>query len=397
MGNTLEKMPANRVVAIDIFRALTMMMMIWVNDFWTLSGVPMWLEHAAMNEDRMGLSDWVFPGFLFIVGLSIPFAVNARKRKGDSNGLIFKHIIIRSFALIIMGFFMVNLENINAQLIPISKYVWQFLMATAILLIWNIYADKKALGKIPEWILQGIGILILIYLAIVYKGGDLDSPTWMKPHWWGILGIIGWAYLLCATLFLIIGHRLSLIVIFFLLFQAFNALEFIDVFGFNAKFVVSASNHASIMGGVLISLIYIKYGHKADIQKFMTTVFILALLLIIYGFLTRPVWEISKIRATPSWTSISMAISMFAFLGVFILTDVLKKRSWAAIISPAGRSTLTCYLVPYFYYAIMALIGIYLPTFLRTGILGLFKSLLFAFLIVFVTGLLERINIKLKV
>ena len=143
-----------------------MLMMIWVNDFWTLSGVPAWLKHAAMHEDRMGLSDWVFPGFLFIVGLSIPFAVNARKKKGNSNLQILKHILTRSFALIIMGFFMVNLENINVQLIPFSRYFWQLLMATAMLLIWNTYSDNKALGKIPAWIMQSTGILILVYLAL---------------------------------------------------------------------------------------------------------------------------------------------------------------------------------------------------------------------------------------
>ena len=80
----MDKDQPGRIAAIDTFRALTMVMMIWVNDFWTLTNVPAWLGHAAMDEDRMGLSDWVFPGFLFIVGLSIPFAINARRKKGNS-------------------------------------------------------------------------------------------------------------------------------------------------------------------------------------------------------------------------------------------------------------------------------------------------------------------------
>ena len=53
-----------RIAAIDIFRAGTMFLMIVVNDLWTLQGVPQWLEHAKASEDRMGLADWVFPGFL---------------------------------------------------------------------------------------------------------------------------------------------------------------------------------------------------------------------------------------------------------------------------------------------------------------------------------------------
>ena len=88
----MEKGLQNRVAAIDIFRALTMFLMIFVNDLWTLHDIPEWLLHAKADEDKMGLSDWVFPGFLFIVGLSIPFAITARKKKGDSGLLILKHI-----------------------------------------------------------------------------------------------------------------------------------------------------------------------------------------------------------------------------------------------------------------------------------------------------------------
>ncbi|MGV3599658.1 MAG: heparan-alpha-glucosaminide N-acetyltransferase domain-containing protein [Dyadobacter fermentans] len=60
-----------RLDSIDVFRAVTMFLMIFVNDFWTLEGVPEWLEHSKAEEDAMGLSDVVFPAFLFIVGLSI--------------------------------------------------------------------------------------------------------------------------------------------------------------------------------------------------------------------------------------------------------------------------------------------------------------------------------------
>ena len=67
--------------AIDMLRGLTMFLMIFVNDFWTVGGVPHWLEHTATNEDGMGLADIVFPLFLFVVGLSIPYAIERRFQK----------------------------------------------------------------------------------------------------------------------------------------------------------------------------------------------------------------------------------------------------------------------------------------------------------------------------
>jgi predicted acyltransferase len=47
--------------------------MVFVSDLWTLKGVLNWLEHISAYEDGayedgMGLSDPVFPVFLFIVG-----------------------------------------------------------------------------------------------------------------------------------------------------------------------------------------------------------------------------------------------------------------------------------------------------------------------------------------
>jgi hypothetical protein len=59
--------------------------------------------------------------------------------------------------------------------------------------------------------------------------------------------------------------------------------------------------------------------------------------------------------------------------------------------------TLTCYLVPYFVYALSALSGISLPDTLSTGAVGILKSILFALLIIQLTGLLGRLKIKLKI
>jgi len=87
-----------------------MLLMIYVNDLWSLHDIPGWLEHASADEDKLGLADVVFPAFLFIVGLSIPFAIDARIKKGNSKKKIFLHILQRTAALVIMGFFMVNLE-----------------------------------------------------------------------------------------------------------------------------------------------------------------------------------------------------------------------------------------------------------------------------------------------
>lgn len=99
-------MKVKRLASIDVFRAIIMFLMVFVNDLWTLESVPVWLEHAPAKADSMGFSDVIFPAFLFIVGLSIPLSQRSRLAHGQSRALIFKHIVIRSAALIVMGCFM---------------------------------------------------------------------------------------------------------------------------------------------------------------------------------------------------------------------------------------------------------------------------------------------------
>jgi heparan-alpha-glucosaminide N-acetyltransferase len=104
---------SRRLASIDTFRAITMFLMIFVNDLVLDKGVPAWLEHAGEHEDRLGLADTVFPAFLFIVGLSIPFALSGRIAKKYSPGSTLLHIFRRSFALLAMGIFQVNYEEYN--------------------------------------------------------------------------------------------------------------------------------------------------------------------------------------------------------------------------------------------------------------------------------------------
>ena len=385
-----------RFKSIDIFRALTMLLMIFVNDLWTLTDIPEWLGHKTASEDGMGLADVVFPAFLFIVGLSIPWAIEARINKGHSRIRILKHIAERSVALLVMGVFMVNLENINAYALPINKYYWQILMTLGFFMIWNNYRGK-ILGRIPPNVMKIAGVLILIFLAVIYRGGSANDPQWMKPHWWGILGLIGWGYLVNALLYLGLHHRLAWMVLATIIFYLLNINEFVSPFEFNLRIVISASNHVSVMTGMLVTIILINLREK-ELMKYLIPVLLgLSLLLFIFGFLTRPLWGISKIQATPSWAAVCAGISTACFVILHIIADRMKITRWADIIAPAGNSTLTCYLIPYYAYAIFALASLQLPEILFAGVAGLIKSLLFSLLIVLVTGWLGRLKISLKI
>ncbi len=387
-----------RIASVDIFRALTMLLMIFVNDLWTLQDIPQWLEHTTAEEDGMGLADVVFPAFLFIVGLSIPFALNARLKRGDTKAKVLGHILLRTLALVVMGFFMVNSENFRSDMPQGARTAWEVLMILAFLLIWNHY-EKKKISGIPVWIFQTTGILLLVLLAVLYKGGSPEVHAWMSPRWWGILGLIGWAYLVCSVLYLLAGDRPWLIIIFWIALHVLNAQEFLPINGSGNgfRFIVSASNFALVMSGVLATVIYVRFKNSNREFLFPVLLLIPAVVSLVYGFWIRPLWGISKILATPSWTAICAGISFVSFAVIYVIADVYHINRWANAIMPAGRSTLTCYLVPTLVYPILWPLQQLLPQAFLEGWVGLIKSLLFALLIIWLTGLLERINIRLKI
>ncbi|MEJ0102377.1 MAG: hypothetical protein WDO19_07435 [Bacteroidota bacterium] len=62
-------------------------------------------------------------------------------------------------------------------------------------------------------------VAVLVILAWIYRGGHGDNPSRFAQHWWGILGLIGWAYLVSAVIFTLSGNKLTVIIIAWLLFN----------------------------------------------------------------------------------------------------------------------------------------------------------------------------------
>src|SRR5258708_5825742 len=201
----LLKDAPKRLLSVDTFRALTMLLMIFINDLSGVKGMPVWMDHAKSMEDRMGFADTIFPAFLFIVGLSIPLAIGRKMQRNESFNSIAFSILSRSFALIVMGFFHVNLEDYSsASILPES--VWEILVTLSFFLIWLDYSPT--ISNLKKYLLIGTGWLILLLMAFLFTGGNPKAPEGLHPSWWGILGIIGWAYLVCASVYYLTKGKL---------------------------------------------------------------------------------------------------------------------------------------------------------------------------------------------
>ncbi len=392
---------AKRLYAIDVFRALTMLLMIFVNDLWSLREIPDWLGHVPGSVDGMGLADVVFPMFLFIVGLSIPHAIFNRIKKGESNAAIFGHILLRSLALIIMGVYHVNLESYNPGMAILPKPVWQIAITIGFFLVWLDFS-KYQNPQIKK-ICQTLGIVLLIVLAALYRGGTVEDPEWMRFHWWGILGLIGWGYLVVSLLFLWCRGNIYWLWVMFLALLAFNVFEelgWLEAIKYIRPYVWLIDNGATpatCMAGVIVSIYFKEWYAKGKLVSFWSYLITFAVGNITFGLLTRPLWGIHKMGSSPSWVTLCLGVSMLTFMLLIWLVEIRKKREWFSLIRPAGTSTLTSYLLPYIHYSLLSLSGFTLPLMLRTGGIGIMKSLLYALIIIAITGLLEKSKIRLKI
>lgn len=387
-----------RVTTIDILRALTMMLMIFVNDLWSLTNIPGWLGHVESGVDGIGLADVVFPAFLFIVGLSIPYAMENRRKKGDTDRQLLMHVLWRTVALLVMGVFLVNGETINAPATGIPRGVWYPICCLCFILIWNSYPAET--NRALVYGLRVVAIATLLALAFIYRGGADDALRTFSPQWWGILGLIGWAYL-AAGLFAILAKDRILIILgawvfFSVLSMVSHAGLVPDFLSFIPSAILGGTLAGLTMGGVLTAMIFRYYRARNDNRSLTIILLAFSAALIGLSLLTRPYWGLAKLGATPAWLFLCSAFTILAFLVIYWIADVNKKDRWFDFVKPAGTATLLCYLIPYFAYFTTRALGISLPDFMLDGAVGLLKSFLFALLCVLITGLLLKAGVRLR-
>ena len=392
----------NRISSIDIMRGLTLVLMLFVNDL-NMNIAPAWLGHMTAEFDGMGLADWVFPGFLFIVGMAIPFSFSKRFSSGQSTYDISKHILTRFISLIIIGVLMLNSGRVNPELTGISKNLWAILMYLAVFLYWNDYTDKE--NKFFTIIgFKLLAMSILVFLIMKFRSGQPANNGSLITSWWGILGLIGWGYLVSAFTYVLCRESIfktSLIAVFFLIMNMLSGLKMLEflnpvkpILGIiiegNVPFIVLSG----LIAGLLIKKIPVKEFRKSFII-FMS----LGLFYLLSGFVLRRWFIISKIQATPSWAMISNGISFLVFILLYWIIDIKNKIKWASFLQPAGENSLTTYLAPDILYYLIWSSGIPVLIYKQSQnpVIVVAGSIIWALLMVGLTALLARLKIKLRI
>jgi len=162
---------SNRFLSLDIFRGLTICLMIVVNTPGTGAKLYPYLVHA--NWFGFTLADLVFPSFLFAMGSAMSFSMNKLKLKPSS--FVWKKIIIRTALIFLIGYLM----------------YWFPFIQKGIDGLWELkpFSQTRVMGVLQRIALCYFFASILFYYfsnkaALIISGAILLA-------YWGILYIFG--------------------------------------------------------------------------------------------------------------------------------------------------------------------------------------------------------------
>jgi heparan-alpha-glucosaminide N-acetyltransferase len=411
-----------RIVSIDAFRGLTMLVMLFVNDIgdYGVKNAPYWLYHMSDvwktlykgRVDGMTLPDVIYPAFLFIVGLSIPIALERRIAKGDSFWKLSWHIVSRAMELIFLGLCIVNMNHINEQATGMSRSVWQLLLFLGAILFWNRYPKCKGIKHSLFEGMRTIGAFLMIYLVMIFRQGEGDQIVWMQPHWWGILGCIGWAYLVAAFVWLLCRNFGAAVMGAFALLVAMRIgreMHFFEWWQTMLDFVHipkgwlmnpgSISGEAAlVVAGMTIATFFRPNAPTQTPRSRIVWMLLFAAAFAYAAYLLRPMEEmgLSKNQSTPAWILYCAALSTTIYAFLYWLVDVMKIKRWTVLVAPAGSNTLLMYLLPYMLYSSLALWRVHLQDCCNQGLVGVSRAAVLAIGLVGVTGLLTRCGVRLQ-
>jgi heparan-alpha-glucosaminide N-acetyltransferase len=391
-----------RLASIDIFRGLTMVVMIFVNELASVHGLPWWTYHAHAQDDAMTYVDMVYPFFLFAVGLSMPLAIRARLKKNASIAALWLHVVLRSAGLIVLGLILANAERGDPARIGLNPNLWAILGLLGGALYLSVYTGSKH-GATVHRVLRVIGLVLVIAMYAIYRRTTHDGHVgWINGSYPEILGLIGYTFFAISILYIPTRRWLWTPLAWLVVLLTFNALCI-------AKWIVlprhlplyfwpfdNGAMAAIMMGGIVTSVIFLgDHRWKALGQK-MSMAVAFALASLAAGRLLTPL-GISKIRATPTWSLYCIAAAVLSFALLYWICDVKKKTGWAFFARPAGSNTLLTYLLPDFYDFLIGLLGItYLDTHFNFGWPGVVRTVVFTAFILAIAALLTRRKIRLQ-
>ena len=190
MANTLQApAPTKRLLSLDVLRGITIAFMIMVNNN---GGRGSWgfMKHAQWNG--LTPTDLVFPTFLFVVGVSIVFAFEARIAKGETRAHLAWQTLRRAAILFALGLVVNGFPHFplgTLRIYGVLQRIAICYLIAALFYLWDSGWKSKAVVLISAllgyWILMrwvpvpGLG---MPGRDIPFLDKDANLVAWLDRH-----------------------------------------------------------------------------------------------------------------------------------------------------------------------------------------------------------------------
>jgi predicted acyltransferase len=322
MANEIREQ--GRLISLDVFRGMTIAGMILVNNPGT-SPVYWPLDHAEWNG--LTPTDYIFPFFLFIVGVAIPIALGRRVQDGVTSG-VYSKIVTRAASIFLLG--------LAISILPFFQFGSTDAPDALKMLVWLAFAGALLFLLLRNFKVAGVlaGVAILGIVVMNLAGYNVVPYNFGTMRIFGVLQRIAVCYLVTSLIFLHTNWKQQLYIACGLLIVYWILMTTISVPGCEITTMNDkACNLAAYLDRMILTENHIwRFGKVYDPEGILST--IPAIVTTISGVLTGT-WLLSRDEARDAsdsslvthHSSLSKAAAMF-FFGVVLLALGLTWNSW---------------------------------------------------------------------
>ena len=190
---------SSRLISLDVFRGMTIAGMVLVNNPGT-SPVYWPLDHAEWNG--LTPTDWIFPFFLFIVGVSISISLGKVRTRNSSDGVtspdrgVYTKIISRALSIYLLG--------AAISVLPFFQFQSSDAPDWLKMLDWLMWAAALLFLLLRNFKLAGIfaGVAIIGIVVMNLAGYNIVGYDFSTIRIMGVLQRIAVCYLITSLIFL---------------------------------------------------------------------------------------------------------------------------------------------------------------------------------------------------
>ncbi len=147
-----------RLTSLDVFRGFTLLGMVLVNSH--PGAIYPSLGHASWNG--WGFADLIFPFFVFIVGVAIPYSFANRLARGESRERMFGHILLRCVLLFAIGVFLNGFPRFDLSTLRVMNVLQRIAICYFLASVIFVYLRMKTRSII--WL---CGTILVLYYGLM--------------------------------------------------------------------------------------------------------------------------------------------------------------------------------------------------------------------------------------